>query len=1209
MGGGTSKNKESQKNQQAAPPATETPKPLLADNTKTVEGGAVDQPPAAQAAPRAAEGPAKPPSPVAAYTAETNGTDPEGQTDGTTSPPPGSGTPRPPPPPTTALERQRLKEEEKERKAKESSAADRAREHEKKAREQQKQEQEQEQELERHKQQQLKQKQKQKDMAREAAEDGEHNKASSSTKVAGDKQKKKKLLNGTNIEFRYPSGSRYVGGFREGKLHGYGKYTYYPSGDEYEGEWWNDMKHGHGTYTYESGDKYVGEWRYGKKHGKGNYTFASGDEYVGSWKADRIYGYGVFVIVRNGNRYEGEWEDSYRHGYGVLISGNGDRYEGHWVRGKEEGHGILSYATGNHYCGEWKVGQMDGRGVLIEAGVRHLVEHISGYMISNTVVANDADVGPEWSAVWQLADMHQKKLDAQKDADRSNVQQETGKKETDQTELSTELTKLKLEHQTLQKKYDELLAQDAKPGEDASDASILDMTDMRERISELQKRTAADALRIKEYQAREETTKATSQELDFTKQKLAETAIELSTLKKEVEKAQETARQATQRENDTREAAASGEAVSDPQAEKKVRALEAELAKLRAGMDKTSNKDSLELQARVELLESEVSDKDAKLKQNESLQAKFASLQEREKQLSVREADLLKEIKELKAKLEKVTDQLEAVQAHHRDELDTTSKDMTSRLEEKDTKLKEIEEKAKKNKRKAKDLEGKLKVAEQAENQQKRLATELEEVRATLKSQEQLSKDSDSIIADLKSQVQQLDSNNGSLKEASESLESKVEALENVLKTEKSKSRKLFNTIEDMKGKIRVYARTRPFLHTEAQRGDKNVLTFPDDMVVEVFDDDKMKEKKEFVFDTTFPDDASQERVFEDCKHLVQSAADGFNVCIFAYGQTGSGKTFTLAGSQDNPGVAPRAMQEVFNVLEGVNVTYKVMCYMVELYNDKLFDLFRFGENPDTAPKLEIKKDARGTVSILGATILQAKSYQELHQMYVDGQTNRHTRATKMNDSSSRSHLVFSMVIETYNRDSKQTAIGKLSIVDLAGSERLAKTGIEDPTAIAEAQNINLSLTALGNVISALSSGKGHVPYRDNKLTMLMSDSLGGNAKTLMFVNISPAGYNTDETANSLNYASRVKLIKNTPSKALVTAEIKRLRATIEKLKQGLNVDADFQDVENGLGDTQLTQATHQSEAPPAPDTSPARRSSSTQQRRPSRTPSPMPKA
>ncbi len=147
-------------------------------------------------------------------------------------------------------------------------------------------------------------------------------------------------------------------------------------------------------------------------------------------------------------------------------------------------------------------------------------------------------------------------------------------------------------------------------------------------------------------------------------------------------------------------------------------------------------------------------------------------------------------------------------------------------------------------------------------------------------------------------------------------------------------------------------------------------------------------------------------------------------------------------------------------------------------------------------------------------------------------------------------------MIESYDTATKRTVSGKLSLVDLAGSERADKTGATADR-LREAMSINKSLSALGDVISALSEGEKFIPYRNNKLTQLMQDSLGGNAKTLMFVNFSPADYNCDETVTSLNYASRVKKIVNSASKAAESAEVARLKSIIEKLRSGQKVDAD----------------------------------------------------
>lgn len=314
---------------------------------------------------------------------------------------------------------------------------------------------------------------------------------------------------------------------------------------------------------------------------------------------------------------------------------------------------------------------------------------------------------------------------------------------------------------------------------------------------------------------------------------------------------------------------------------------------------------------------------------------------------------------------------------------------------------------------------------------------------------------------------------------------------------------------------------------------------------------------KEFQFDQIFTDQSTQQEIFEDTFNLVQSAVDGYNVCIFAYGQTGSGKTYTMIGdgAQTQPGIAPRAFQRIFDLIEENKEKFKfeVSCYMLELYNDNLLDLLSGkGDNA----KLDIKKDKKGMVYVQGALLEKAATAEELYSIFERGSSSRHVASTKMNAESSRSHLVIAIIMESTNLTTGAVTRGKLSLVDLAGSERVGKTGASAQQ-LKEANSINKSLSALGDVISALSSEQSFIPYRNNKLTMLMQDSIGGNAKTLMFVNISPADYNADETAISLTYASRVKLITNDASKNADSREVARLKTIISKMKAGEAIEED----------------------------------------------------
>ncbi|XP_028060875.1 kinesin-like protein KIN-14E isoform X1 [Camellia sinensis] len=382
--------------------------------------------------------------------------------------------------------------------------------------------------------------------------------------------------------------------------------------------------------------------------------------------------------------------------------------------------------------------------------------------------------------------------------------------------------------------------------------------------------------------------------------------------------------------------------------------------------------------------------------------------------------------------------------------------------------------------------------------------------------------------------------------------------LEALYKEEQVLRKRYFNTIEDMKGKIRVFCRLRPLSEKEIAEKERNVLTSLDEFTVEHQWRDEIKQH---LYDRVFDGKATQEDVFEDTKYLVQSAVDGYNVCIFAYGQTGSGKTFTIYGSENNPGLTPLATYELFKILkrDTNKLSFSLKAYIVELYQDTLVDLLLPKNAKRT--KLEIKKDSKGMVSIENVTVVSVTTYEELKNIILGGSERRHTTGTLMNEQSSRSHLILSIVIESTNLQTQSIARGKLSFVDLAGSERVKKSG-SSGSQLKEAQSINKSLSALGDVIGALSSGNQHIPYRNHKLTMLMSDSLGGNAKTLMFVNISPAESNLDETYNSLTYASRVRSIVNDPSKNVSSKEVARLKKLVAYWKEQAGRKGEDEDLE-----------------------------------------------
>ncbi|CAD8107920.1 unnamed protein product [Paramecium primaurelia] len=362
---------------------------------------------------------------------------------------------------------------------------------------------------------------------------------------------------------------------------------------------------------------------------------------------------------------------------------------------------------------------------------------------------------------------------------------------------------------------------------------------------------------------------------------------------------------------------------------------------------------------------------------------------------------------------------------------------------------------------------------------------------------------------------------------------------------------------------VKVIVRMRPFNQREKENGSKPCVLVNEDTNSLELRNSQDNELKNFTYDYVFGAETPQLQIYQKTAfNLVESVADGYNGTIFAYGQTGCGKTFTMIGDPTNEnmkGIIPRTFDQIISLINNnsdSNKKFLLRCSYIEIYNEEIHDLL----SKDVKQKYELKEGQQG-VFIKDLNIVVVRTTQEMDKYMQIGTQNRSVGATAMNKESSRSHCIFTVYIECSLTDSKgneRITAGKLNLVDLAGSERQSKTQATGDR-LKEATKINLSLSALGNVISALVDGKtSHIPYRDSKLTRLLQDSLGGNTKTIMIAAISPSDFNYDETMSSLRYASRAKMIKNQPkvNEDPKDALLKEQAEEIKKLKELLSRQA-----------------------------------------------------
>ncbi|XP_077157973.1 kinesin-like protein KIFC3 isoform X2 [Paroedura picta] len=337
--------------------------------------------------------------------------------------------------------------------------------------------------------------------------------------------------------------------------------------------------------------------------------------------------------------------------------------------------------------------------------------------------------------------------------------------------------------------------------------------------------------------------------------------------------------------------------------------------------------------------------------------------------------------------------------------------------------------------------------------------------------------------------------------------------------------KKCHNELVRLRGNIRVFGRVRPITKEDGEGPDAaSAVTFDpdDDAVLQLMHKGK---QVSFELDKVFPPGATQEDIFQDVQALITSCIDGYNVCIFAYGQTGAGKTYTMEGTPENPGINQRALQLLFSEVQTKASAwdYKITVSVAEIYNEGLRDLL--GKTPQEKLDIKLCPGGSGQLYVPGMTEFPVQCLEDINKVFEFGHVNRATECTYLNEHSSRSHALLIVTVRGVNYSTGIQTTGKLNLVDLAGSERVGKSGAEG-NRLREAQYINKSLLALGDVIYALRSRQGHIPFRNSKLTYLLQDSLSGDSKTLMMVHVSPVEKNTSETLCSLKFAERVRTVE-----------------------------------------------------------------------------------
>jgi kinesin family protein C1 len=379
-----------------------------------------------------------------------------------------------------------------------------------------------------------------------------------------------------------------------------------------------------------------------------------------------------------------------------------------------------------------------------------------------------------------------------------------------------------------------------------------------------------------------------------------------------------------------------------------------------------------------------------------------------------------------------------------------------------------------------------------------------------------------------------------------ESAKREIFRLQNLLNVSETARRKLHNRVQELRGNIRVFVRVRPFLPSDGVEFNEkhpSLRCLPDGQGINI----AAKKEHKFAFDRVFKRESSQSEVFEEVSELVQSALDGYNVCIFSYGQTGSGKTYTMQGMPNEPekaGLIPRSMKQILETARHMNDqgwTFDFQASFVEIYNEQVRDLLR---KSGASVSCDIKRSTKGKTYVNGVEKMSMRNMDDVKNIVRIASNKRAVGCTAMNSVSSRSHSIFTIFITGTCEKHSKRIMGALNLCDLAGSERLARSKAKG-AALKETQAINKSLSALADVFMALKAKQAHIPYRNSKLTYLLENCFSKDGKTMMLVNVSPTQLSQQETTCSLRFAQQV----NQCELGKASAQIQDLKARNEQTK------------------------------------------------------------